>query len=109
MPAPSAESRNSTAEMISTARRPQRSARRPAKNAPNAQPSSIEATSKPVPGGTRMEGLLEPVDSAVDDAAVEAEQEAADGGDAADQDDEPGVLAAWPRSLAGWNAVHGNT
>ena len=48
-PAPSADNRNSTAEMISTVRRPQRSPRRPAKNAPIAQPSSIDATSKPTP------------------------------------------------------------
>src|SRR5581483_4403266 len=48
-PAPSADSRNSTAEAISTERRPRRSARRPARNAPRAQPSSIEATSKPTP------------------------------------------------------------
>jgi hypothetical protein len=49
MPAPIAETRNRIADMISTARRPQWSARRPAKNAPNAQPSSMEATSNPVP------------------------------------------------------------
>jgi len=47
-PAPSAESRNSTAVASSTERRPQRSATRPAKNAPTTQPSSIEPTSKPV-------------------------------------------------------------
>jgi hypothetical protein len=39
-----------------------------------------------------MEGLLQAVDGAVDDAAVKAEQEAPDGGNAADQDDEAGVF-----------------
>lgn len=47
-PAAIAETRNSAAEIIRTARRPQRSARLPAKKAPMAQPINIEATSNPV-------------------------------------------------------------
>ncbi len=59
-PAPSAESRNSTAAMISTPRRPRRSPRRPAKNAPIAQPSSMEATSKPIPAWLDWKVCLRP-------------------------------------------------
>src|SRR5687768_17077815 len=59
-PAPIAESRNSTAEMINTVRRPHRSARRPAKNAPIAQPSSIEATSKPTPAELEWKACFRP-------------------------------------------------
>jgi hypothetical protein len=51
-----------------------------------------------------MEGLLQAVDGAVDDAAVKAEQEAADGGHAADQNDEAGVF----RLLGGIGALESN-
>src|SRR5690349_19503241 len=49
MPEPQPDTMKHTAATISTARRPYRSARRPAKNAPAAQPSSMDATLKPVP------------------------------------------------------------
>jgi len=48
-PEPHALIMNSTAVTIRQARRPKRSARRPAKKAPAAQPSSIELTLNPVP------------------------------------------------------------
>ena len=42
-------------------RRPQWSARRPAKNAPAAQPSSIDATLKPVPMLSELKAACSPV------------------------------------------------
>ena len=49
MPEPKALTMKNTAATRRMNRRPCRSASRPAKNAPAAQPSSIEATLKPVP------------------------------------------------------------
>lgn len=49
MPEPQALTMKHSAATRMMPRRPKRSARRPAKNAPTAQPSSIEATLKPVP------------------------------------------------------------
>jgi hypothetical protein len=49
MPEPQALTMKKTAATSSSVRRPNLSARRPAKKAPTAQPSSIEATLKPVP------------------------------------------------------------
>src|SRR4249919_3212454 len=51
-----------------------------------------------------MEGFPQAIHCAVDDATVETEQEAADGGNATDQDDEAGVLAA-----VGIDSAHGYT
>ena len=62
----SAPTRNSAAAIIIVLRRPIRSARRPAKNAPMKQPISREATVKPSPfvgdqlPGTRLNALLRP-------------------------------------------------
>jgi hypothetical protein len=50
---------------------------------------------------------LQSIDGAVDDAAVETEQEAADRRDAADQDDQARVLGAvGGREVAECDAVH---
>ena len=55
----------------------------PAMNAPTAQPSSTDATAKPVVAARVPNALRQGVDRPVDDAAVEAEEKAADGGDRA--------------------------
>jgi hypothetical protein len=51
-----------------------------------------------------MEGRLQAVDGAVDDTAVKAEQKAADGGNAADQDDEAGIFPVVCYCLYGWQS-----
>ena len=54
MPEPQALTMNSTAATIIMVRRPQTSAARPAKAAPMAQPSSMDATLKPVPTASEL-------------------------------------------------------
>src|SRR5690606_33534987 len=60
IPEPQAETIKSTAATIRTARRPYRSARVPAKNAPTAQPRSIEETLKPVPMESELKAVCRP-------------------------------------------------
>ena len=60
MPDPQPETMKHSAATISTLRRPYRSAMRPAKNAPTAHPSSIEATLKPVPKESAWNAFCSP-------------------------------------------------
>ncbi len=59
-PEPRALTRNSRAAMIITVRRPQTSARRPAANAPNAQPIRMAPTFRPVPSLLRLKAFSRP-------------------------------------------------
>ena len=49
-----------TAETSSSVRRPNMSAMRPASSAPSAQPSSMEATLKPVPMDSELKACCSP-------------------------------------------------
>ena len=79
---------NSNAAATMTRRRPQTSASRPARNAPTAQPGSSALTVMPSHASLKPKVLLQSFLRAVDDAAVVAEHEAADGGDADDGGDQ---------------------
>ena len=71
------ETKNRTAPRNITRVRPQRSASLPPSQAPKAQPSRAMATTSPVTA-VDLELALDRVDGAVDDRAVEAEEEATD-------------------------------
>ena len=98
-PCTSAPTRNSTAASIIVLRRPMRSARRPAKNAPMKQPISSDATVKPRPflgeklPATRLNAGSQAVLGAVHGAAVIAEQEPADRRHSDDRADKSHVRA----------------
>ena len=78
-PEPIALTMNRPAAISMTRTRPSRSASGPANQAPTAQPSRAEETTKPRTTRLRWKVCSQRVDGAVDDRGVVAEQEAADG------------------------------
>ncbi len=91
-PVPKALIRNSNAAIFITDSRPILSASRPATTAPSAAPISAAATAKPVTQLADLEVVLNGRYGAVDDRAVVAEQQPAEGGYRCDSDDAAAVL-----------------
>lgn len=94
MPEPQALTMKKTAATSSSVRRPNLSARRQAPGEEGADGAAEQHRGDVEAGADalRLESLLKAVDGAVDDPAIEAEQEAADGGHAADEQNHDGVL-----------------
>jgi hypothetical protein len=90
-PDPIAEIANSNADSSITRMRPYPSATAPANPRAHSRAQQGNGDDEPRDEGTRLEGLLDGVDGAVDDGSVEAEEEAADGCDDRQKENPTGV------------------